>query len=398
MNVLVLTPRLPWPPDRGDRLLSARLLEVLARRHRVTLVSFVDGREAAGARARLEAMGIAIHTVHLPRWLSAARTGLALLGREPLQIAYYRSARMRKLVAELGGAEGFDAAIAMMARMAPYASLARARCRIAFLTDSLGVSLDRRAGFESGLRRRAVRLEAARIGAFERAVAHAFDRTWLVSAADRAGFPESDWPRIDIVPNGFPEELLALPLDRPAGARLLFVGHLGVSHNVDSARVLARDVLPRIRTHRPDATLRLVGADPAPAVRALHAPPLVEVTGFVSDLAAEYGSANLFLAPLRFAAGVQNKIIESLAAGLPVITSRIAAEGLGAPDSALDVADDPETMAARALELLADDSARLEGAARGRAFVREHFAWDHLERALGRAVAGAPPVPGPAGS
>lgn len=391
MNVLVLTSRLPFPPDRGDRLLALRMLEVLATRHAVRLVSFVDGREPAAALDRLRERGVAVDTVRLPAALSLARTALALPGRTPLQIAYYRSGRMARLVDRVAAAGAFDAVIVQMSRMAPYGLRVPGARRIAFLGDSYGLSMHRRAAVEGGVRRAVTRLEAGRIAAYEQGIAGRYDRTWLVSAADRKGFAPELWDRIDVVPNGLPEELLELPVERSSGAGLLFVGHLGVPHNVDSALVLARDVLPAVRARRPDATLRLVGADPAPAVRALHAPPGVVVTGFVPDLATEYGTAQVFVAPLRFAAGVQNKIIESMAAGLPVVTSTIAAEGLGAVAGRdLLLADDPARMVERVVTLLADAPARAELAARGRAFAQGRFRWTNILDALDRAMTGAP--------
>ncbi len=393
MNVLVLTSRLPFPPDRGDRLLALRMLEVLASRHRVTLASFVNGREPQEGLDRIRALGIDLHVVRLPAVLSLARTALALPTRTPLQIAYYRSGRMNRLVDGLTASCAFDATIVQMIRMTPYGLRVPTGRRIAFLADSYGLSMGRRAAVESGVRSAITRLEAGRIARYEQGIAERYDRTWLVSPADLAGFPRTSWPRIDIVPNGFSEHLLQVGIEREPGARLLFVGHLGVPHNVDSARVLAREVLPAIRARRPDATLRLVGADPAPEVRALHAPPGVVVTGFVPDLAAEFALAHAFVAPLRFAAGVQNKIIESLAAGVPVVTSSIAADGLGATGGRdLLVADEPAAMAACVADLLADESGRAALGLRGREFAARGFRWSNILAALERADSMAPVV------
>ncbi len=369
------------------------MLELLASRHRVTLASFVTGREPEEGRDHIRGLGVDVHVVVLPPFLSLARTAMALPTATPLQLAYYRSGRMNRLVDRLSASCPFDATIVQMIRMTPYGLRVPTGRRIAFLADSYGLAMGRRAAVEHGLRAAVTRLEASRIAPYEQDIAIRYDRTWLVSPADLAGFPRTSWPRIDIVPLGFPDRLLQCPIDREPGARLLFVGHLGVPHNVDSAQVLAREVLPAIRARRPDATLRLVGADPSPVVRALHAPPGVIVTGFVPDLAAEFAAAHAFVAPLRFASGAQNKIIESLAAGVPVITSSIAAAGLGATgERDLLIADDSAAIADRVVRLLADEGLRADLGRRGRAFASRGFRWSNILTALERAESEAPVV------
>src|SRR5439155_16693119 len=114
VKLLFVTARFPWPPDRGDRLTSLALMRVLAREHETTLLSFVDGREPAGACRELEALGIRVETVRLPRARSWAQAWLALAGPEPSQVAYYRSRDMRDRVARHVVEGGYDAVCVMM--------------------------------------------------------------------------------------------------------------------------------------------------------------------------------------------------------------------------------------------------------------------------------------------
>jgi glycosyltransferase involved in cell wall biosynthesis len=128
----------------------------------------------------------------------------------------------------------------------------------------------------------------------------------------------------------------------------------------------------------PGATLTLAGADPIPAVRQLAADPGVEVTGFVEDLNACLNRATVFAAPLRFSAGVQNKVLEAMAAGRPVITTSTVNHGLGAvPGRHLLVADDAATMATDIVELFHDPDRRAALGRAGRHFVGAHYTWQH---------------------
>jgi len=399
VKILMITHRFPYPPDRGDRLLAFRTIEVLARAHEVHVLSFTDETDPPDSVAALEALGVRVRTVPRSRARSLARTALALGRRTPLQVAYFESARMAE--AARSEAHGrFDVVAAQMIRMTPYGLLAPARYRVAMLGDCLDLLLTRRVPFEPAWKRPLVELERRRARAFERAMAGRYDESWLVAGEDVEGFPPHLRARLRVVPNGFPTDLLTLPLERPATRRILFVGHLGVPHNVDAARELVREVLPRVRARHAQATVRLVGAGAVPAVRDLAAPPAVEFVGFVPDLAVELREAEVFVAVLRFAAGVQNKILEAVAAGVPVVTSPIAARGLGLPDDGggyISTGRNAAEIAAAVAAILDDPRAARERAVAARDWLARTFRWENaleamaaIERRLGDSVSPRP--------
>jgi glycosyltransferase involved in cell wall biosynthesis len=197
-----------------------------------------------------------------------------------------------------------------------------------------------------------------------------------------------------VVPNGVDLEAFH-PL--AAGAvpeRLIFVGHLGVPHNIDAALYLAREILPLVAAQAPDCALQLVGAEPDRSLLALNSDPRIEVPGYVPDLNAALNQAQVFVAPLRFAAGVQNKVLEAMAAGRPVVTTPLVNQGLGATAGQdLLTADDPQGLAEQILSLLQNpELARRIGGA-GRRFVEAHFSWDavvqraaDIEASLGKST------------
>jgi glycosyltransferase involved in cell wall biosynthesis len=144
-----------------------------------------------------------------------------------------------------------------------------------------------------------------------------------------------------------------------------------------------RDVLPRIRARRPGTKLLIVGADPIPAIRRLGDLPGVTVTGSVPDVRPYLQRSAAMVAPLTIARGTQNKILEAMASGVPVVTSGVAAGGVDAvPGTHLLVADSPEDVAAAALSLMDDSSRRSEIAAAARERVLSHHAWDKSMRRL----------------
>jgi glycosyltransferase involved in cell wall biosynthesis len=197
---------------------------------------------------------------------------------------------------------------------------------------------------------------------------------------------------VRVMPNGVDTQLFrpaGVPSKKPA---LIFVGHMGVFHNVDAAEYLVHDILPRVRDSFPAVELNLVGAEPAERVRRLAGTPGVRVTGHTPDLNAELNRATVFVAPLRFSAGVQNKVLEAMAAGLPVVTTSFVNAGIQAEDGHhLILANDAESTAGAIVALLRDPEMRRRVGREGREFVVRRFRWEEvldrmkaIERQIGR--------------
>ena len=385
MRILYLTSRLPCPPDRGDRLRAYHIIERLSSEHEVTLVSFVSRPDERIYVSSLRPFCRDVRLVQMSPRRSALTAAANVWRREPLQALYYRSPAMRRLVAQIvsaGASEGrpYDAAIAHLFRMAPYLECCPRAYRIVDLTDAISEEVDRSLPYRGLLWRLIYRLEGPRIRRYERWVAEAFDEAWLISRADRdvlaAGSPQAN---LRVVPNGVDASRFFPSGEPSCPGSLIFVGHMGVMHNVDAATFLAREILPRVRALVPGCTLEIVGASPSAAVQQLASLPGVAVTGFVQDLNQYLNRAAVFVAPLRFAAGVQNKVLEALAAGRPVVTTSLVNAGLGAQAGRhLLVADAAEEMAGQIVALLHDPA---RGAAIGRAgldFVHQAYGWDRV--------------------
>jgi sugar transferase (PEP-CTERM/EpsH1 system associated) len=384
MRLLFLTSRLPYPPNRGDRLRVFNFIRELSREHEITLLSFVADTAETAQIAGLRPYCHDIHLVPMSRARSMAAAATGLWRPEPLQALYYRSAEMQRAVDALVAQRAFDLLYIHLFRMAPYALPHRHLYRVLDLTDVISTEIERALPYHDWRWRAIYRRELPRIRRYEPAMAGQFDETWVISAAEKAALAASGAAgRVIVVPNGVDSDRF-----RPLGlardpATLLFVGHMGVAHNEDAAEFLARDLLPLVQAALPGARLSLVGADPSRRVRQLAGLPGVTVAGHVPDLNAVLNRATVFVAPLRFAAGVQNKVLEAMAAGIPVVTTPMVNDGLAATDGRhLLVADEPAALAAATLSLLTDPQRRESMARAARAFVVEGFRWDAVTRRL----------------
>jgi len=387
MRVLFVTPRYPWPPDRGDRVHAFSLLKALARDHDVTLLSHVDGSEPTGARDALAALGLAIETVPLSRRGSWTRAWWGLLSAEPSQVAYYRSAAMRACVARHVAEGDYDAVCVQLFRMAQALEGVAHPAKILLLTDSIALNLHRASRFAPWWKRPGIAWEQRRVAGYEVHAAAAFREAWVVSPVDRDDLVARGVRHARLVPYGVDDALFTIEAQRAATPRVMFLGNLSVPHNVDAAAHAARDVWPLVRRELPGAELWLVGAAPRKEVRDLAGLPGVTVTGPVADLTPLWARAHVMLAALRFSSGVQNKVLEAMAAGVPVVTTPGAAAGVGERACELmRVAPDASGLARETLALLRDPAAAATLARRAREYARLHCTWPALGRELERVV------------
>ena len=396
LKILVLTSRFPWPPDRGDRLTAFNVLRVLsARRHEVTLASFTDGREPADAVEQVSRHCVRVETVRLPRWRSWLQAWAGLPSLVPSQVSFYRSARMRALARRLGEDGGHDVVFAQLIRMAPFAADLGHGARVLWLADSLGLALDRSRRFAPWWRRAGIRWERWRVDRFTARMSRRFEESWAISPSDMADLERIGCEKLELVTHGVDERLFGVPRRTGGPPRVVFLGNLSVPHNVDAALFAVREVWPAIRALVPEAEFLLVGAEPAPAVRDAAAAAGVEVTGRLPDLLDLWASADVMLAPLRFSTGIQNKVLEAMAAGVPVVTTPPVAAALGTLDGEhLRAATGAVALAAAVAETLRNPAAAAKRAERAREHVRSHFSWDTIVRGLERVADSAKATPG----
>lgn len=234
-----------------------------------------------------------------------------------------------------------------------------------------------------GLAQRSMaRLDVGRTRRFEGGLAERFDRVLASSEAEarefRALAPSADPSFVRALRNGVD---LGAPPGLPAddGRTVLFAGKMSYHANEAAARRLAVQVMPRVWQRHPEARLVLAGKDPSPALQALAAPGRIDVTGFVPDMAAVMAAATVLAAPLVYAAGIQNKVLEAMARAVPVVTSGSACAALDAVVGRDVVAADADADYADAIvRLLEDRPGRQAMGAAGRRYVEQHHDWDVL--------------------
>jgi sugar transferase (PEP-CTERM/EpsH1 system associated) len=390
MRILMLAHRIPYPPHTGDKVRAYQVARHLARGHELTLGFVIDD---ASDHSGIDALGRDIPDLEWGGlWKPAALArGLAGLGLgRSLSIAYFRSGRLARRVSRRLRDQPYDAVYVSSSPMVEYVR----GTALPVVMDFVDVDSDKWTQYAAKQRAPiswAYRLEGRRLRHFE-AEAARWGRRCILATAAEEGLLKSfaPWARTAVIPNGVDLAGFGPPADAPT---VIFTGAMDYFPNVDAVQHFCTDIFPTVARAVAGARFIIVGLNPAPAVRRLGEIPGVTVTGAVPEVQPYYREASVCVAPLRVARGIQNKVLQSMALGVPVVASSAAARGLECrPGEHFLVEDDPIRFAERVIGLLRDREARTALAARARAFVEGHHSWSAaLDRIEGVVVEAAGP-------
>ncbi len=401
MRILFVTYRFPAHTHDAPSNTVYHLVKYFAERgHDVSLVSLAASRELAARQDLVRPYCRRIETVVLPRWRSAI--GALVRGvpsRAPLQMAYFRSADMVATVRRVIREERIDVAYAYHLRAAQYLAEVEGVPRCVALQPAQVLHFGRRrAHIRHPLLKLAYAVEHARLVGYEAQIAARFERCLLISDTDwQAIDPRRVLTNVCFSPHGVDCDGFAAPAgNQREPSTLVFSGALGMDTNSDAILYFCREVYPLVKQAVPGVRLFVVGKQPPAAVRALAADPTITVTGFVDDIRPYLWRATVGIDPLRIGAGLQNKVLEGMAAGLPMVVTTVANEGIGAtPGRDVLVGDDPAAFARVTISLLQNAAERRAIAAASRRFVTERWSWEAYFQPLERLMVSlvAPPKP-----
>jgi polysaccharide biosynthesis protein PslH len=381
--LLYLTHRIPYPPNKGDKVRSYHLLKSLADRYRVFLGTFVDDPADQVHVATLDRWCESVCAVRLQPSLARLWSLRGLLSGEALSVTYYRSRKLLGWVRRTVASHGIVRGVAFSGPMAAYLSAAGVERQLVDFCDVDSLKWSQYADRRHGLARLVYRREGRALDAFERVAAASARASTFVTEAEaglfRARVPQLA-DRVLAVGNGvdtdhFDPAKAGAPPYAGDGPTIVFMGAMDYWPNVDAVTWFAREVFPSVLRQVPGARFVIVGMNPASSVRALESPSII-VTGTVADVRPWVAHASLVVAPLRLARGIQNKVLEAMAMARHVVISSEAAAGFaGVSQQGLRVAASAGAFLAACLELLADPVEAGRIGAVGRANVVQHFGW-----------------------
>ncbi len=385
----------PYPPSL-IRVRPYNLIRQLnARGHQVTVFTvWADERERADVEA-LKALGLDVRSVRLPRWRSLANSLAALPGRAPLQAAYgWDGALLSGLAQEpppdiihvehLRGSRYALRLNAWRHELKAYVPL------VWDSVDCISLLFEQAAGRSQRLWSRLMtRFELGRTRRYEAWLAGQFDQVLVTSPKDQDAFralaPAAVRDgRVTVLPNGVALDYFTTePSFSRDRATLVISGKMSYHANVTMVMQFVKKVFPLVKSARPDVNLVIVGKDPAPEVRALAGDPAVTVTGEVPDVRPYLRKATVAVAPIAYGVGIQNKVLEAMAVGTPVVCTPQAVSALQTVNGQdLLVAEDEAGQAQAIVGLLSDPARAARIGANGRAYIEEHHDWSRITERL----------------
>ncbi len=391
MNILFLTPQLPCPPWQGTTLRNYHLIEGLAERHTISLLTFLEPQQPVDAAGwgRLPQLCKKIVTVPMPTRSTAHRLLDLVRTNQPDMALRLKSSAFAERLTDWLRTESFDIVHIEGIELAPYLPLLvdASDPPLSLFDDHNAEYILQKRAFETDLRL-PLRWHAAaysflqwwRLRRFEAQVCQAADRVLAVSDTDRVALEALRLKkRVWVIPNCIDVASYAPSPDQPETVpafTLLFTGKMDFRPNIDAALWFGNEIWPLIKAQEPAATWGIVGKSPHPRLDSLRSDPSITIVGQVPEMPPYLRAAELYVIPLRIGGGTRFKLLEAMAAGTPVVSTTVGAEGVPVrTDRDLLLADRPAEFAAAVLRLLRDPELRDRFSASSLALVREHFDW-----------------------
>ncbi len=388
-NVLFLAHRMPYPPNKGDKVRSYHLLRHLQQHHRVFLGTFIDTHEDDEHLPALRALCPDLHVERINPKVSKFLSLTGLIRREALTVTFYRNAGMRRWVQRTQAKHNLQGSLVFTSAMAQYAEPLLSQTPM--VVDFVDVDSCKWRDYAPAHRWPVSWIyerEADQLLRVEKATASLAKRSFFVTPIETALFrslaPDAA-ASTESLCNGVDADYFSRAADRhsPFSAdekAIVFVGAMDYWPNVDGVKWFARHVMPHVKARWPTACFHIVGRNPSKDVLSL-ASDSVKISGTVPDVRPYLQFASVVVVPLRVARGVQNKILEAMAMAQPVITVPACAEAVGASaeEGLLQASEPPAFLASLNMLLKNTDAAMTLGRA-ARAHVCRHFRWaDHMK-------------------
>jgi polysaccharide biosynthesis protein PslH len=381
VRILIITPRIPFPPYRGDKLKIFNLAKSLAKNNTVTILSFHESEKDRAYAAEMEKFGVNIRTVFLPLGSSLVKTLGAFFMKVPFQVAYFSSKKMKAQIKSTIQEEDFDVIYFHLIRSAQYLDGTgnSKALKVLDFTDAVSLYLSRFADVtKNPVKKFVLRMELERIQAYE-SIAKKFDTLFVCSEKDKDYLEKNNLhSNIQFMRNGFDTEQFDKSQIPFVKNRIIFTGNMPYFPNRDAVVYFTKEIFPLVRENYPTSKFYIVGQKPPVELKRLASPNII-VTGFVKDINTEYQLSEVNVVPIRFGAGTLNKVIEALALGIPTVATTMSIAGLPKElKKYILLADNPGSFTDKIIYVFENESVRNDMMKEAQEVVFNLLSWEKI--------------------
>ena len=373
MRVVVLTSRIPYPLEKGDKLRIFHQIRHLSTKHEICLVCLNENAEEIDTSV-LKEMVSELHILKLAKWKIPFRMFFALFHKLPFQVTYFLEWKNKKKIETIIQNFQSEHIYCQLIRTSEYVKDLFQFDKSIDYMDAFSAAALRRAKTEKGFQKLFWKIENERVKKYERSIFDYFNHHSIISEQDRNLLAIPANKNISIVPNGvdtghFQNSYISKKYD------IVFAGNMNYPPNIAAAIFLVEEILPQLIAQFPEITVLIAGANPSSDVQNL-ASENVTVSGWMNDIREAYCESRVFVAPMFIGAGMQNKILEAMSSGLPVVTTSLAAEAFKEKDLSKVIEANSSFEFAKAIQYyLLNETTQEEDGKKNRIYVEEKYSW-----------------------
>jgi len=388
MKLVVLTSRIPFPLEKGDKLRVFHQLQFLAKHHEICLICLND-QPTIPDLSELKKITKELHIIPLAKWKIPLRILHALFTNLPFQVSYFYSAGAQKQIDQIIQSFKPNHIFCQLIRTSEYVKSNFSCAKSIDYMDAFSASAKRRLDSERGIKKLFWKEENTRLGQYEFKIFDYFNAHFVISEQDRKLLTLPPLKSATVIANGVDTSYFFNDATSTKSFDIIFAGNMSYPPNVQAALYLAQTLLPDLINLFPNIRLCFAGASPSDEVKQL-ASEYVKVTGWVEHMNAEYNKAKVFVAPMFMGAGLQNKLLEAMACELPVITTSLAANAFGMDlPTGVKIANTKNEFIAAIQELLLNIDSQHDAGTVNRNFITQHFEWDSFNEKLNTCITSA---------
>lgn len=375
MKILVLTSRIPYPLEKGDKLRIYHQLRFLSKKHEIILCCLTDSKIHPEAKVKLKEVCSELHLFPLNKLKILGRLTFSLLSSKPFQVNYFFQKKIQNQIHEIIERSKPDHIFCQLIRTAEYVKNTYEIPKSLDYMDALSKGTQRRIKTEKFIRKALFKEEHKRLSKYENLIFDYFDGHCIISEQDRNFIKHPKKKNIEIISNGIDNEFFK-PETTHKKYDLVFTGNMNYPPNSDGAIYIVKKIMPIVWKTHPNVNLIIAGVNDNPKVKAL-ASVNVKITGWMDDIRSAYNESKIFVAPMLIGTGLQNKLLEAMSMGLPCITSTLANNALNAKENQeVLIGQNAEDYAEKIIFLLQSEEKSKELGEQGKLFVHQNYNWE----------------------